>query len=185
MTFFRALQETLKWEGGRSNDPDDPGGETWVGITRRDHPYWSGWSLPRAAPDLRLQAHAAPVYYDHYWSPAGCSDLAELVDKKLAMVVFDTAVNMGVKTAVKMLQRAINSEITSFGLGHAPLAVDGITGPKTVKAARAMNNRFPLYSAVLQRRVQRYEAIVRNKPRMVKFIRGWLNRVEHFERLSA
>jgi lysozyme family protein len=36
--FDKALSFVLSWEGGYSNDPDDPGGETNFGISKRSYP---------------------------------------------------------------------------------------------------------------------------------------------------
>jgi lysozyme family protein len=36
--FDKAIEIILKHEGGYVNDPDDPGGETKFGITKRNYP---------------------------------------------------------------------------------------------------------------------------------------------------
>ena len=38
--FERCLAVTLKWEGGYSNHPDDPGGPTMQGIIQREYDAW-------------------------------------------------------------------------------------------------------------------------------------------------
>ena len=38
--FQRCLTVTLKWEGGYSNHPDDPGGPTMRGIIQREYDAW-------------------------------------------------------------------------------------------------------------------------------------------------
>ena len=43
--FKKALTETLRHEGGYVNDPKDPGGETYKGISRKNHPDWEGWNI--------------------------------------------------------------------------------------------------------------------------------------------
>ena len=43
--FNESFNITLGYEGGYSNDPDDAGGETYKGISRRYHPGWKGWAL--------------------------------------------------------------------------------------------------------------------------------------------
>src|SRR2546426_796362 len=47
--FDYALTQLLKVEGGYANDPRDPGGETYKGISRVFWPNWSGWPLIDAA----------------------------------------------------------------------------------------------------------------------------------------
>ena len=43
--FDRAYAFTMGSEGEYQNDPIDPGGETWCGISRRANPDWPGWSI--------------------------------------------------------------------------------------------------------------------------------------------
>ncbi len=93
-----ALEFVAKWEwgnrkdGGYTNDPVDPGGETKYGISKRAHPKLD-------IKNLTLE-DALVLYNKEYWSPAGCSGL----DLPLAVCVFDTAVNMGVSRALPFLQ---------------------------------------------------------------------------------
>ena len=48
--FEHCLAITLKWEGGYSNHPDDPGGPTMRGIIQREYDAWrtrqGRWSRP-------------------------------------------------------------------------------------------------------------------------------------------
>ena len=41
--FKYAYDLTNKAEGSYANDPDDKGGETYGGISRKNHPIWRGW----------------------------------------------------------------------------------------------------------------------------------------------
>ena len=41
--FNKAYKKTAASEGGYSNDPEDPGLETYCGISRRHWPKWPGW----------------------------------------------------------------------------------------------------------------------------------------------
>ena len=59
------------------------------------------------------------IYEEGYWLPPGC----DLLQRRLDLVQFDTAVNMGVGRAVRMLQGALGC------------AVDGDFGPITREAA--------------------------------------------------
>lgn len=114
MDFATALDRTLGHEGGYSNDPQDPGGETMWGITARvaraDGYTGAMRDLPRDT--------AAEIYRKRFWGPAGC----EAVPDALRADLFDTAVNAGVKQAIKLLQRAVR------------VADDGVLGPVTLQA---------------------------------------------------
>lgn len=88
-------------DGGYTNDPRDPGGETKWGISKRAHP------------DLDIKnltlAQAIPIYVEEYWKPSGADVLANS-NVGFACAVFDTAVNCGVSRAVKWLKQAKDVE---------------------------------------------------------------------------
>ena len=42
MSFDRAFVTTMQSEGGYVNNPKDPGGETYMGISRNNYPHWQG-----------------------------------------------------------------------------------------------------------------------------------------------
>ena len=89
--FEKALKFVLKWEGGYSNDPRDPGGETKYGISKRSYPELD-------ISKLTLK-QAEEIYYQNYWLKTGCDELPYPFN----IVVFDTAVNMGRRRALEFL----------------------------------------------------------------------------------
>ena len=89
--FDKALKFVLKWEGGYSNDPRDPGGETKYGISKRSYPK-------EDIKNMTLD-RAKEIYYQNYWLKAGCDKLPFPFN----IVVFDTAVNMGRSRAIKFI----------------------------------------------------------------------------------
>jgi lysozyme family protein len=101
-------------EGGYVNDPNDPGGETNFGISKRSYPNTDIAGLTEGA--------AIEIYYSDFWMPCG----ADALPRGLDLWVFDFAVNSGVATAVKMLQAACG------------VAQDGDVGPNTIAAAKAL-----------------------------------------------
>lgn len=96
------------YEGGYSNDPHDPGGETKFGISKRSYPHLDIKSLTRE--------QVKPLYKKDFWGPAGCDG----VPSELKYPLFDFAVNSGPETAVKTLQKRIG------------VVVDGHIGPITL-----------------------------------------------------
>jgi lysozyme family protein len=88
--FPRAFEIVIGAEGGYVNDPNDPGGETKYGISKRVYPN-------EDIPNLTLD-HAKDLYHRDYWLPAGCDALAYPMD----VIVFDTAVNQGVSVATQV-----------------------------------------------------------------------------------
>lgn len=94
LTVDKALEFVLKWEGGYVNDPDDAGGETKYGISKRAFPNLD-------IKNLTLE-QAKEIYESQYWTRAGCPWLKSY---ELATVVFDTAVNCGVGFAKSCLEK--------------------------------------------------------------------------------
>ena len=89
--FEKALEFVLKWEGGYSNDPNDPGGETKYGISKRSYPELDISKL--------TLGQAKEIYYQNYWKKCSCDELPYPFN----IIVFDTAVNMGKRKALESL----------------------------------------------------------------------------------
>ncbi len=144
--FDRAVSAVLAHEGGYVNDPKDPGGETKFGISKRAYPQVdiAGLTLPAAV----------AIYRRDYWDKIRGDELPPDV----AWVAFDTAVNMGVAQAVRLVQKA------------AGVQPDGIIGPKTLAACKA--------PGVAEKVAEMRRAIYRSLPTFSRFGRGWLRRVD-------
>lgn len=149
MSFDKAFEHVVGVEGGYVNDPHDPGGETIYGITRRDHP--EVWTTGR--PTLE---EAKEIYRHSYWTPARCNELPW----PLALFVFDAAVNHGVITAVKLLQKTLGT------------VQDGVLGKNTLTALKA-RPQGELCALYLADRAIRYTG-TRN---FDHFGRGWMRRL--------
>jgi lysozyme family protein len=147
--FSKAFEHVVGVEGGYVNDPRDPGGETIYGITRRDHP--GAWAAGR--PTLE---QAKAIYRMGYWDPARC----EYLPWPLAAFVFDAAVNQGVSTAVRLLQKAVGT------------VQDGAIGKNTLAAIQRADQR-ELCALFMADRALRYTG-TRN---FDTYGRGWLKRL--------
>jgi lysozyme family protein len=152
-------------EGGYSNDPDDAGGETRWGISKRSYPALDIKNLTRD--------EAAEIYRRDYWQRCNCDELPA----GLALAVFDGAVNQGPVVSIRLLQLAIES------LGWGRLTADGIVGPNTLAGARACWREDPevTLAEFLSYRATRYAERAREAPRQVKFLRGWMRRLFSLE----
>lgn len=86
--YLKCIHHILKWEGYKSNDPDDSGGRTVFGIAERFYPdeVEKMWYLPKE----RAKEMAVEIFYSDYWLKIN----GDTVDNPL--YIFDTAVNMGV-----------------------------------------------------------------------------------------
>jgi lysozyme family protein len=108
--YEKAFNWIIRAEGGYVNDSQDPGGETKYGISKHAYPQLD-------IKNLTLD-QAKEIYYKDYWLKCKCDQLPE----KLALIVFDFAVNAGISRSIKTLQRALN------------LSQDGIIGNQTLSA---------------------------------------------------
>ena len=159
--FDAALAFVLRWEGGLVDNPKDPGGRTNKGVTQAVYDNWrrqQGLSCQDVA--LIDGAEVTAIYRAQYWAPAGCESLTT----PLALVEFDTAVNMGVKRAVRFLQAAVNC------------TVDGSFGPTTREAVATCDSGGALV-AYCDARAGYYQSLVAQKPDLQQFEKGWLNRL--------
>ncbi len=90
--FEKCLAQTLKWEGGYSNHPDDPGGPTMRGVIQREYDAWRGKHGKRARPVHQIEENELrEIYRSEYWDAMGCDQLPAGMD----LCVFDAAVNSG------------------------------------------------------------------------------------------
>jgi len=110
MSFGAALTFTLAREGGRVDDPADPGGRTNLGVTQA---LWDTWrSANNGLPADVWEATAeqvAPLYLERFWIAAGCDTLPD----GPALALFDTAVNVGVTEALTLWHN-VNGDLNEF-----------------------------------------------------------------------
>lgn len=148
MTFDEAFEILLGHEGGYVNHPDDPGGETKFGISKRSYP---GEDIKALTVD-----RAKAIYKRDFWGAAGC----DVVPNSIKFDLFDMAVNSGVRQAIRTLQRSCDA------------FEDGVLGKQTIMQANNMPEgkllaRFNGYRL-------RYMCELGN---WVTFSRGWVRRI--------
>ena len=109
--FERCLAITLKWEGGYSNHPDDPGGPTMRGIIQREYDAWRKRHGGRLRPVRQIEeGELQAIYRTQYWDAMGCEELPPGFD----LCVFDAAVNAGVGRATQWLQSNPSQDIQAY-----------------------------------------------------------------------
>ncbi|MBA2627053.1 MAG: hypothetical protein H0U85_03505 [Gemmatimonadales bacterium] len=141
--FADALALILQFEGGYVNDPDDPGGATNKGITQKTYNLFRVHDGKPIQPVLHIEPdEVRRIYQRNYWIECGADRLPD----KLALVVFDTAVNMGVK--------------------YARLYVIASGYPKSATEPTACKT-------VLKLREARYDHLCVVNPTLKKFRHGW------------
>ncbi|NOI14818.1 glycoside hydrolase family 108 protein [Vibrio hepatarius] len=152
--FILKMEGGLRADGGYVNDPEDAGGETKFGISKRAFPN-------RDIKALTID-DAVRIYYTNYWKPAYCHEWSGAV----ALYMLDSAVQHGVGNAIRMLQ-----EIS----GCKP---DGKVGPNTRAAVHGCDVEY-LCARYGIRRGRFYARILKNNARQGRFIEGWYNRLVH------
>jgi lysozyme family protein len=119
--YAQALKQVLKYEGGKVDDPRDPGGRTAFGVTQNTYNAWrKKQNLPIVDVFTISQNEVAAIYRQEYWDKIRGDDLPSGVD----FAVFDFAVNSGVSKAAKTLQSVVG------------VTQDGVIGPATIQAAK-------------------------------------------------
>jgi len=156
MSFDKAFDRIIGHEGGYVNHPNDPGGETKFGISKRSYPDVDIANL--------TVEQARAIYRRDYWDRAK----ADEYDFAIGFQLFDTAVNSGIGTAIRFLQRAVG------------VADDGNVGPITVAKIKAMS-----VTDVLARfNAERLEFMTKLST-WDTFGRGWARRIAGNLRYSA
>jgi len=150
----RIIARTIGHEGNYVNHPNDKGGETKYGISKRSYPNVDIKNL--------TEEEAYAIYERDFYNAVGLNRIAS---PRIRWKVFDIGVNCYPKTAVKMLQRAV---------GVTP---DGLLGPMT---AHMVSLWEP--SQVLERLVEEQKAhygnIILRDPTQKVFFRGWMKRAD-------
>jgi lysozyme family protein len=193
-----SIQKTLRHEGIYSNDPDDPGGETWRGIARKFHPDWPGWTIIDAAKargvrpealkdDPALQTLVLTFYREKFAHTLYSQiDNQEVLDE-----LFDFGFNVNKPNAVNALQESLRALVVG------PVIVDGKFGPQTLAAINAVEPKRLLDEFRARQAGYYVEAILRRFVRILstlgvspspdilsratkyagKYALGWMRRV--------
>lgn len=147
MDFNTAINRVLGIEGGYVNNPNDPGGETKFGISKRSYPNVDIKNLTREG--------AVSIYHIDFWTPLQGGGLYGSVMYQ----ALDFAVNSGIQTSIRYLQRAL------------AVADDGHWGPVTKAAASAMSETDQIMRYVAER-----IDFCRKSSKWPSFGNGWAGR---------
>lgn len=157
--FEKCLPDTLKEEGGYSNDAHDPGGMTMEGIIQREYDAKrTAWGLPTQWVRNISTDEMRTIYYTDYWMP-----YCPLMPAGLDLQLFDMNVNAGPHRSIVLLQRA--------------LAVDddGQIGPITLGAIKTFVTRDQIETLIDNFMLQR-EAFYRSLSTFQYFGSDWIGR---------
>ena len=163
LKYLKCIPFILEAEGNDriTDHPSDPGGLTKWGVSKAAFPPELITKILGYPKDIReLNRSEAIIIWHTFWLKCG----AENLPYPLAMIVFDCAVNCGVRTSTILLQRALK------------VKEDGIFGPRTISASQSV----PLKGLVceyIRLRKRYYRAIIERNSNLRTFYEGWLNRL--------
>lgn len=184
--FLAALKNARGYEGIESMDPIDPGGHTYMGISRYYWPDWPGWVIVDSyAPGTIYGTHEAlngmvkMFYHENFWMRINGDRVAK-ISVPVVIELFEAAVNLDPVDAIRFLQTALNMQ-NRGGLTYPDLVVDGRLGKKTLEALKRYLETSPGTREDNERILlncmngEQYIAYKQN-PRH-EYFRGWFRRV--------
>ncbi|EFO3595454.1 TPA: hypothetical protein OBO13_004225 [Escherichia coli] len=172
--FSKISSVILRHEGGYVNDPNDRGGETNMGITiatwRAYAPIDLGIEATSSTLRNMTKEQAEIIYYNHYWEPKG---FCKLENTKVALMVYDWTITSG--RAVKQIRKMLHDEYNNR------LIVNNIMDDDMIHCINAVENQEQLLSRIAEIRKDYYRSltITNGEPNaQIKFLNGWINRVD-------
>jgi len=157
LNFKKSIGVLLSIEGDYVNDPDDPGGETKYGISKRSYPNLD-------IKNLTIDS-AIDIYYKDFWLKYKLNSIRSSAIATQLLLIF---VNLSPQSASTCVQKAINSIQLS-------VEEDGIFGSKTID----MLNKLPechMGDHLRLELVKFYLNRVRINRRQLKNLEGWIRR---------
>jgi lysozyme family protein len=188
--FDKAIDYLFEIEGLYSNAPDDNGGETYRGISRKSYPEWEGWKImDRVQSRIKFKGLSLDginkavntiytgVYLDNlatffykknFWNPLL---LDEVKSTQISLKIFDMSVHFGIKRAVTFIQECI--ALIDY------INADGIMGYRTINSLNeliAKDETF-LLSLLTVKQGSVYLKIVASNSHQKDNLRGWIDRL--------
>lgn len=153
--FEKAIVKTLAHEGGAkfTEDPNDRGGATKYGISQRSYPNLDIKNL--------TEKEARAIYKRDFWDRIRGDEIESQV---IAENLFDTCVNMGVRTGSRLAQIALN--ITP---------ADGIIGSASLEHINAASEAEFISNYTIAK-IARYAHICNKDKTQSRYLLGWINR---------
>jgi hypothetical protein len=189
--FKTSYDKLRRWEGNYVNHPNDKGGETYGGITRKYNPDWYGWKYINGKTLQRYDSvpeaeHWVLDFYLDIWVDEGFD---QLENQELANVIFDLRIHTHKKRTCILINRALEemglppidyrqnqwvNQLKSIDIKSNLMSPPPILPlPKTI-----FNTDICEYFLIKlnKKRKQYYYNIVRNNESQRVFIDGWIKR---------
>lgn len=180
-SFDEAIKFVLKNEGGFVDNKSDPGGATNYGISLRFLKSTGDYGDIDGDGDIDVddihlldEESCKKIYKHEFWDRYGFSGINS---NKLATKVFDIAINCGPSTAIRIVQKAINS-IRQADKDITLISVDGKMGKVTLESINALDSD-PLLSAIVFFQKTYYRDLCERNGKLSVFLKGWLKRADN------
>lgn len=164
-SYHDAMKYELQFEGGKDDDPVDPGGRTNQGVIQRE---FSAWLKKNGKPNRDVftmtNEERDTIYFENYGQKIKFDELPPGID----IVMLDGAINSGPSQAIKWLQRALD------------LSADGVLGNNTMQALLDYPDDDTLIAKILDRRM----AFLRALKTFWHFGKGWTSRVTQLKKIG-
>ncbi len=147
-SFTVAINRLLGNEGKYVNNPADPGGETKWGISKRSYPHLDIANLTRD--------EAIAIYKRDFWDKID----GDTMPPGVGFQLLDFAVNSGIETAIRALQRAVG------------VADDGNFGPVSLGALKAQSSADTIMKFLAERLM-----FMTGLSKWADFGKGWARRI--------
>lgn len=187
LTVADLINTTIEAEGGFTDHAKDAGnwvkndegqkilvGTNWgiAAPTLRD--YWKRTPTMEEMKNLSRE-EAFQIYEANYF----LKPKMDLLPADVQANVYDMGVNAGPSRAIKILQQLLQN------LGYDVGRIDGRMGPGTVGIAQqAVDAGHDLRELYSDARIAFYEDLVQRKPKNQVFLKGWINRANHFRHVG-
>jgi lysozyme family protein len=164
-TYDDAMVIEMKFEGGKDDDPIDPGGRTNQGVIQRE---FSAWLRKNGKSNRDVftmtDAERDAIYWENYGQKIRYDELPPGPD----IVILDGAINSGVAQSVKWVQRALG------------LTADGILGSVTLQRIIDHPDHDRLIADILAMR----EKFLRALKTFYHFGKGWISRITQLKKIG-
>lgn len=188
-----ASEVTATNEGGYVNDPLDPGGETYEGISRYHNPGWLGWQSIDTIPKERRNTETISAMFEvkklvdefykkQFWD---CNNLDLACDQVTANAIYDCGVLFHPKTAAAWVQLSLNA-LNQGATLWPDLVCDGVLGKVSISCLNICcgdhsPNRARLLACLSAFRITHHLNSLTSRPSNERFFVGWLDRAVRME----
>jgi lysozyme family protein len=167
------IEDRIRREGGFVDRPADRGGPSKFGLAQAALARSLGGAATARDVAVLTPDRARQIYRRDYYHGPGIDRLPA----RIQPLLFDSAVDHGPGRAIMLLQQVCNLA------GFARLLVDGVCGPRTIRAAHdaAWAMQDWLLAALVEERRSFCHALVEHDPSQAVFLAGWLARLREFD----